>query len=105
MGGGDDDIVVAGTTAYDQDLPALASVMREWTSDADYWLRIRHLFGYAGDGPQNAGVLLLPSDVTGDSTADTVSGDGGTDFWFVAISGTKDKLADYGAGEVRAVTT
>jgi hypothetical protein len=52
-----EDIVIAGSTRYDDNPAALAAIMAEWTSQNDYATRIAHLRGDIPGG-LNGGVFL-----------------------------------------------
>lgn len=96
VGNADDDILIAGTTAYDAEAEALCSIMDEWTrSDADYTTRISHLTG-ATAGGLNESVLL------NDGCADVLTGSAGQDWFYANLDGdgaAKDKATDLSASE------
>src|SRR5439155_17228318 len=99
---GGDDILIGGTTAYDNDVAALIAIMDEWTSNHDFATRRANLTD-TGSGLQwrlNADYFLLDSGsgqtVFNDSSSDTLTGSAGSD-WFFA--GTADKVTDLSASD------
>jgi hypothetical protein len=78
----DDNILIAGTTAWDMNLPALQAVMAEWTrTDLGYADRFKHLaHGGTGAGAKPLNkvngqlILLNKSTVFADSSPDTLTG-------------------------------
>src|SRR5262249_45165041 len=57
-GNSGDDILIAGTTAFDHNQAALAAVMAEWTSARSYADRVANLSG-TGSGPRNNDNVFL----------------------------------------------
>ena len=103
LGGGDDDILLAGVFAYyaeatnSADAAALTALMAEWgRTDLTYAGRVANLV--AGVGP--GGVYKLTAATTGDDTSrDTLTGNAGTDWFFVALAGVTDTMTDRIAAE------
>ena len=58
MGNSGDDILIAGTTAFDHNQAALAAIMAEWTSARSYADRVANLSG-TGSGPRDNGSVFL----------------------------------------------
>jgi hypothetical protein len=90
VGNSGDDILIAGTTAFDHNEAALAAVMAEWTSARDYATRIANLSG-TGSGPRNNGNYFLtasgPSATVFDNGAiDVLNGGSGMDWFFASLS-------------------
>jgi hypothetical protein len=78
-GGGDEDLLIGGTTAYDLNTAALLGIVREWArTDAIYAARVGHL--RAGGG-LNGTTVLTGATVLDDGAADTLTGGDGQD-WF-----------------------
>jgi len=102
IGNGGDDILIGGTTAYDNDAAALTAIMAEWTSDHDYATRVANLTDQTSSvgflSRLNGDYFLLDSGcgqtVFNDSSSDTLTGSAGSD-WFFA--GTADKVTDLSA--------
>jgi hypothetical protein len=86
-GGGGDNIQIAGTTAYDQDLTALAALMKEFTrTDLNFHQRVDHLMngtGLNGSYVLNTDPTLGPVTVFDDGVADVLNAGGGLDWFFV----------------------
>ena len=107
MGNAEDDLLVAGTTADDNDLAALDAIMAEWSSSADYASRASQLMGpcYGANVLGGVGVFLRadpqPSAIVHDGSGDVLTGSLGQD-WFWANtdgSGVRDKVTDLSASE------
>lgn len=80
VGNAGDDILIAGTTDFDNQASALALIMKEWTrADAAFAIRVDHL-KFSGDW--NAGHLLTDSTVHDDHAEDVLTGSEGND-WFL----------------------
>ncbi len=94
VGNNDDDILIAGTTAYDNDLAALGIVQREWTrTGVSYQARVDTLRA----GVQ--GVMLTAATVFDDQARDLLTGSSGKD-WFLhnddGDASVADKVTDLG---------
>jgi len=99
VGNADEDVLIAGYTAYDANDTALFSLMNEWTSAGSYSSRVANIT--AGTGLAN-GYRLFGDDgacqtVFNDNEVDTLTGSQGQD-WFFA-----NRTADNG-GALDAVT-
>jgi Ca2+-binding RTX toxin-like protein len=97
-GGLGEDILIGGTTNYDNDNLALAMVMREWTrTDLGYEDRINHLLG-ATPGGLNGAFALNAATVHDEATpsADMLKGGDDAPDWFWAAMG--DTIGDLLAG-------
>ena len=88
----DDDLLIAGTTAFDGDLAALDAIMAEWTSARSYAERVANLSG-TGNGPRaNGDVFLMASGpgatVFDDGAVNWLQGASGMDWYFAKRSGS-----------------
>jgi RTX calcium-binding nonapeptide repeat (4 copies) len=91
VGNRDDDILMAGTTAFDGNDQALAAVLAEWTSARDYATRLANLRG-EGTGARLNGDIVLTVDcpqatVFDDEDADRLTGSSGLDWFFAHRDG------------------
>jgi hypothetical protein len=93
IGGDDDDILIGGTTAYDQDVAALMAIMDYWSNTADdYGTQVSNLMG-------NKGVPLLdPTTVTSNGGGNTLLGGPGLNLYYGNSLDTTDY--DPSSGEV-----
>jgi FG-GAP-like repeat/RTX calcium-binding nonapeptide repeat (4 copies) len=100
-GGGGDDILIGGYTDYDGNVTALLAVMKEWgRADADYATRVKHLNGTLAGG-LNGSYRLTATTVHDDAATDSLSGQAGTDWFFVGGTRKKqDVVGDPASGEV-----
>jgi uncharacterized delta-60 repeat protein len=103
-GGGDDDILIGGTTSYDSNLIALNAIKAEWTSSDTYAQRVANIENGSGSGSHlNGPFFLTPNTATAtvfnDSTADTLTGSGGTDLFYKS---TGDTITDLAKSETTA---
>ncbi|MEX2139004.1 MAG: hypothetical protein WD894_07065 [Pirellulales bacterium] len=88
VGNADDDILIAGSTAYDEDHVALSAIMAEWTSAGDYTTRTANL------ASTFSGLSL------DDGTKDVLTGSSGQDWFFANLeAGVLDKITDLSADE------
>ena len=94
FGGGGDDILVAGSTAFDEDPDSLQAIMAEWTSGNSYATRVNNL---RGGGGANDTVTLDSTTVVDEGAADTLWGQTGQD-WF--LTGIHSKLRDRARNEL-----
>jgi RTX calcium-binding nonapeptide repeat (4 copies) len=85
-GGDDDDLLIAGATAHDNNIPALLQILAEWTSAHSYATRVANLRSGVGGLPK-----LDSTTVIDDGVVDTLRGNKGLD-WFFA--GPNDRLRD-----------
>jgi Ca2+-binding RTX toxin-like protein len=91
------DILIGGTTAYDNNAAALAAVLAEWSrTDIDYTTRIAHLTGNMSGG-LNGSYLLKAGTVQGNGLADNLYGGPGMDWYF---AGMMDVISNKTAGEM-----
>jgi Ca2+-binding RTX toxin-like protein len=102
VGNAEDDLLIAGRTAFDADQAALAAVMAEWTSTANYADRLAHLQGSVGGA--NGSYFLVTdgpgATVTDDGLKDVLTGDLGRDWFFANLDfGVKDKITYLSANE------
>jgi Ca2+-binding RTX toxin-like protein len=118
VGNADDDILIAGTTAFDANDQALCAIMDEWTSGREYAQRCANLRG-TGTGTdfanrRNGNVFLRNGDefpgavatVHDDNAEDTLTGSSGQDWFFANLfldqgddAARKDKITDLHAAE------
>jgi Ca2+-binding RTX toxin-like protein len=104
VGNADNDILIAGTTAFDANQIALRAIQSEWTSARDYATRVANIKGI-GRGPRSNGNIFLategPSATTFDDQAkDILSGNSGVDWFFANLdAGVKDKITHLSAKE------
>jgi hypothetical protein len=95
--GGGGDILVGGTTAFDNNSAALAAILAEWSrTDIDYVTRIAHLTGGLGGG-LNGNEFLNANTVSTNNLADSLYGGAGMD-WFFA--GMLDVITNNASGEM-----
>ena len=104
VGNADDDSLIAGTTAWDNDEEALCTIMEEWSrTDLTYTQRVQRL--QSGIGLN--GVITLNADpsrrritVFDDAAHDVLTGSAGLDWFFANLdSGALDKITDLHAAE------
>jgi hypothetical protein len=108
VGNQQDDILVAGSTAFDADEAALGLILAEWTSARTFAQRVANLGGAAGGA--NGGVYLVGGDgpdatVSDDGAEDVLTGSQGNDWFLVNTSaGTvRDRVTDWSAYEAQYV--
>src|SRR5262249_7927868 len=92
VGGAGDEILIAGSTAYDNNSAVLAQIMSIWTSNASYSSRVTTL---------RNGLLKADTTVYDDGATDIVSGGSGNDVFYINNDGSnQDILADRTGNEV-----
>jgi PKD repeat protein len=85
-GGGADDIVIGGTTDFDDNSMALLAMLAEWSrEDINYQTRVGHLNGTLPGG-LNGSFFLTAATVHDDSAIDQFYGEGGVEDWFFALT-------------------
>src|SRR5205823_1862977 len=111
VGNAADDILIAGSTAFDANEAALSAILAEWTSARSYAARVANLMGTGTgsdfDNRQNGCYFLRVTDqaatttVFDDGSADVLTGNDGIDWFFANLfgSGIKDKITDLSAAE------
>ncbi len=77
VGGDGDDILIAGTTNYDNDQTELQAIIAEWTSADDYATRVANLMN-----GEDAAPLLNATTVSSNGGGNTLDGNAGLDFFF-----------------------
>lgn len=85
VGNADDDILIAGFTAFDDNLAALAAIQAEWTSNHDLATRLANLSGQSegnADRHNDAYFLKLGETVLDDGEEDKLTGSSGLDWFF-----------------------
>jgi Ca2+-binding RTX toxin-like protein len=91
------DLLIGGTTSYDDNYVALAAVLAEWSrTDIAYASRMAHLNGSAGGG-LNGNYFLNSTTVQTDSSANSLYGGAGQDWYF---AGVLDTVFNQTSGEV-----
>jgi hypothetical protein len=76
-----DDILIAGTTHYDNNFASLRSILTEWLGTANYATRVNTI--KSGGGPLvGTGIALNDTTVHDDGVQDVLAGDQGQD-WFL----------------------
>ena len=109
VGNEQDDILIAGSTAFDTNASALGLILAEWTSGRTFAERVANLGGAAGGA--NGGVYLVggsgaDATVSDDDAEDVLTGNQGND-WFIVNSDRrarrKDKVTDWSAYEAQYV--
>jgi PKD domain/RTX calcium-binding nonapeptide repeat (4 copies) len=90
IGVGGDDLMIAGTTAYDANDAALSAIMAEWTSGRSYATRLANLSG-TGSGPRNNGNIFLIASgpnatVFDNGVVDELFGGDGQDWFFASLA-------------------
>ena len=101
-GGSDDDILIGGTTSYDNNRTALDTVMLEWTrTNASYATRLARIRDGATGG-LNGSFRLNSTTVQNDSQVDQLFGESGAD-WFFSFnnSTTGDRVRDKSSSETQ----
>jgi hypothetical protein len=87
-GGTGNDLVIGNKVAYEDDLSAMQLVRSEWArTDVPIQQRMDHLTGAIAGG-LNGTYFLNSATISEDSAVDDLSGNGGTDWFFAAASGT-----------------
>jgi Ca2+-binding RTX toxin-like protein len=85
----EDDLLIAGSTAYDTDPAALAAIAQEWARDAGYDERVANLMSGVGE---DGSIRLDATTVFDDGEADVLTGGDGQDWFFANLD--QDVLAD-----------
>ena len=82
------DILIAGTTNYDNNNTALAKILAEWQTADSYATRFARLQGKQSGGLNGSYKLVWGSTVKEDMTAETLTGGAGWDWFFANYPGT-----------------
>jgi hypothetical protein len=91
------DILIGGTTSYDNNLTALAYLMAEWDSTDSYTTRIKKL---SGGGGLNGSYILNSTTVSDNSLSNYLYGGVGLDWFFAHMKGKNvDKVYNLTSGE------
>jgi hypothetical protein len=100
-GGTGDNLMIAGTTSFDDNVAALEALRAEWArTDADYQTRIAQLNGTQAGG-LNGGFLLTSQTVTGNGGGNDLYGGLGQDWLWATVSGSnQDRLHNLEAGDI-----
>lgn len=105
VGNPDDDILIAGTTAFDSNETALDAIMAEWTSSRDTGTRMANLGGTGSGTRANGNHVLIATGIDrtvfDDGACDVLTGSSGTDWFFANLSGPGllDRITDLSASE------
>jgi VCBS repeat-containing protein len=92
-GAGRSDLLIAGTTAYDNNHAALSAILAEWSSTRSFTARLENLRTGSGPVLPELNVALKPSlTVFDDTSVDRLLGGGDLDWFLLDIS--KDKVKD-----------
>jgi hypothetical protein len=90
-GGAGQDILIGGTTNYDQNMTALRAIMNEWTrTDVDYATRLAQLNG-SQSGGTNGPYLLNATTVHDDGAANSLLVGLDLDWFFVGLNDKTDQ--------------
>jgi hypothetical protein len=103
-GGSADDILISGTTNFDSNHAALMAILSEWRrTDKTYAQRIADLKN--GGGLNGSTKLVWGTTVHADATVDTLTGNGGLDWFFANLGpgGILDHLTDRNNGGAEQV--
>jgi PKD repeat protein len=108
VGNEQDDVLIAGSTAFDANLSALGLILAEWTSGRTFAERVANLGGAVGGA--NTGVYLVggsgaDATVSDDGSEDVLTGNQGND-WFIVnntVGTVRDKVTDWSAYEAQYV--
>jgi len=87
VAGSGQDVLIAGTTAYDNNPLALKAVMAEWTSSRDFATRVAQLQGRLAGG-LNGSYVLTGNTVLDDNAIDLLLAGPGRDWLFMNFQGT-----------------
>jgi VCBS repeat-containing protein len=115
VGNAEDDILIAGSTAFDGNIAALSAVRAEWTSSRSYSQRVANLsnqsiagtdgsqFSQRSNGDYYLMVTGIDASVLDDDAADILTGSAGQDWFLFNADGeegtAKDKATDLSASE------
>ncbi len=106
QGGNRDDLLIGGFTMFDGNLPALEAILREWSSNNLYDLRVGNLRQGFG-AVQGTGVRLVPSGanqtVFDDGAKDDFKGGDDRDWFFANLDRNdkdRDKVSDQRSDEL-----
>jgi hypothetical protein len=100
LGGQSGDLLIAGSTAYDQNTQALALINAEWDSGDPFYLRLAYLVGTRAGG-RNGNNVLNANTVFHANGSDTVQGGHGTNLIFARPTGTNaDSISNVRYGSV-----
>jgi Putative Ig domain/RTX calcium-binding nonapeptide repeat (4 copies)/PKD domain len=102
QGDASDDILIAGTTAFDANEAALRLVLAEWGAERVYGVRVANLTSGSGSSDRrNDSVFLNVTTVFDDGDVDLLTGGAGRDWFFAKRSGSqRDQILDLETGEV-----
>ena len=94
-GGSGGDLIIGGSTTYDDNNAALDAILAEWRSTGSYATRIAHLKN--GGGLNGSVELNLGTTVIDDLAANVLTGAAGGKNWY--FKGTKDTITNLKSGE------
>lgn len=97
IGREDADILISGISTLSSNLPALAAIMAEWTSNHSVLVKLANITGLLPlPGRLNGNNYLTPGvTVFADNSSDTLSGGDGADLYYITLFGlNRDILRD-----------
>jgi len=90
LGGPSDDILISGTTSFDDNNGVLVRILAEWQrTDETFAQRVDHLRNGGGENGQSR--LIIGQTVFADNRTNALRGGGGDNWFFV---GPRDDIAD-----------
>ena len=87
VGGADEDLMLGGRYTLEDNRPALAALIAEWTSAISVDQRVNHFLGTQAGGA-NAPYYFTPSTVKEDGASDTLAGGSGKDWYLLNRMGS-----------------
>jgi uncharacterized delta-60 repeat protein len=98
VGWSDEDIIIGGSTAYDTNIPALQSLIAEWSAPTLFSVRVSNIRNGGGLNGTNVLKVGAGATVLDDSAVDVLTGLGGRDWFFQKKTGSKkDSVLDFNA--------
>jgi hypothetical protein len=97
------DLLIGGTTTYDQVEVALMAILKEWDSSASLTTRVGQLTGTLPGGVNGSVLLTTGHDgtVSSNGGANRLDGEGGLDLYFADLTGAHtDLVFDASSGDV-----
>jgi hypothetical protein len=103
VGSSASDLLIGGTTTYDQIEVALMAILQEWDSSASLATRVGQLTGSLPGGLNGSVVLTTGpgGTVTSNGASDRLDGEGGQDLYYASLTGAHpDLVLDATTGDV-----
>ena len=99
-GGAGDDLILAGSTAFDGNQAALRAIFAEWNSTRVYTTRVNNILGTGSGTRLNGSYFLSSANVFDDGKVDSITGGAGQE-WFLSNSDFNwlDVISDKVTGE------